>query len=398
MRPWLPLLVLTTALNAAAQTATQAANAPTGTVTGHIFCADTNHPARFARVFLDPVPADADANAPKPATMPERTDTTMTTLDGSYTLTHVHPGAYYVIVALSGYINPRDLFTADQLSSPTQQVRDQLAQKLTRVVIDPNQTETADVRLDRGAAISGTILYDDGSPADSVPIKLLHKDTAGKWIDVPHGAAFTPTTTTDDRGRYRIASLLPDEYMVQTTLQLADSKLVHAQFGGNQIQFDKQTFGSSLSFYGAGTPRIDDAASTHVNAGQERTGQDMTLPVAKLHTLTGKVLAGADAHPVNAAKVAIVYTDTGKQVATSSISRDDGLFHFDFIPDGDYTLRVTDARDVNWIPQPNTDGSPFPPADKEQVLSTYGGVDQPLLLRGDLYGYTATVPPPAQAQ
>jgi hypothetical protein len=400
MRLW-PLLLLVTSTVAAQTPATNTRAEATGTVTGHVYCSDTNEPARFAKVFLEPVPQEArlgstDAAsinaAPAKANTAQRSDTVTTTLDGSFTLTKVHAGAYYVIVDEPGYINPRNLFTEEQVTKPTPEIRDQLARKLTRVVVEQNQTEVAQVQLERGAAISGLILYDDGSPAAGVRVKVQHKNHDGQWIDLPRGASFTPDTETDDRGYYRIASLLPDEYMVEATLQLVGSKNVTANMGGNQMQFVMQTFGFALTFFGGGTPRIDQSTSLKLGAGQSRTGQDMTLPIAKLHKLTGRVLAGADSHPVNAATVALVDRDTNKEVATTDIEREDGLFHFEFVPDGDYILRVSNARDVIWEAAAPQIGTPFQPQDKERVTAKYGGVDQPLLLTGDLYGVNATVP------
>ena len=403
MRPW-PLLFLLTA--AAAQTPALPVRAEaTGSVVGHIYCSDTNEPARFAKVFLEPVPqepkltstdaASINAVAAKPSTA-QRTDTVSTTLDGSFSLAKVHPGAYYVIVDETGYINPRNLFTDKQLSDPSPEVRDELARKLTRVVVEANQTEVTEVLLERGASISGTVLYDDGSPAASVWVQLLHKDRDGHWIELPRNGNTITTTDTDDRGYYRIASLLADEYMVEATLQLVDSKNVVSNVGGNQIQYVMQSFRFSLSFYGNGTPRIDGATGVKLGASQSRTGQDMTLPIAKLHKLSGRVLAGADSHPVNAATVALVDRDTNKQLVSADVEREDGLFHFAFVPDGDYILRISNARDVVWEPaqpQPGAGSSPFPQPDKERVLAKYGGADQPLLLSGDMYGVNATVPP-----
>ena len=51
MRLW-PLLLSVLALTATAQ---NSAKPGTGTVTGHVYCADTNAPARTASVLLEPV-------------------------------------------------------------------------------------------------------------------------------------------------------------------------------------------------------------------------------------------------------------------------------------------------------------------------------------------------------
>jgi hypothetical protein len=120
------------------------------------------------------------------------------------------------------------------------------------------------------------------------------------------------------------------------------------------------------------------------------------IPISKLHKLTGRVAAGTDAHLVNAASVSLVTREGNEQIATAEISRDDGLFHFEFVPEGDYLLRVTNARDVAWeTPAPSATGNllPFPTQDKERVLASYGNVEQPLLLSGDMLDVLVSVPP-----
>jgi len=162
------------------------------------------------------------------------------------------------------------------------------------------------------------------------------------------------------------------------------------------MMFMMSSFRAQLPFYGAGVPRQKDAASIKLRAGQELTGQDMTIPVAKLHRITGRVAAGADAHFVNAAKLSLCTRDDGKELETAAISRDDGLFHFEFVPVGDYILKVVNARDVVWEPKKPSPNAPFNPMatqDQERVLQAFGDTSMPLLLDGDMLGVTATVPP-----
>ena len=404
-RIWLLLLLIAPCELAAATALAQSptpSSEPTGSVTGHVFCSDTNQPARFAHVSLEPIPAAAasPASKPSPHTPSDSVSTTSveTTLDGSFALTKVKPGAYYVVVEKQGYVKPRDIFTKKQIDDPSPEMRALIASALPRVTVEGGHTDQAEVRLERGAALSGTLLYDDGSPAGELGIQLLHKDASGKWVPVKNSSSFNLRTQTDDRGFFRIASLLGDEYKVEADLRLSQSKTV-TQPGandGNIMQFVMQSDFFTLSFYGTGTPLVDDAKPVKLLAGQELTGQDMMLPISKLHKLTGRVAAGPDAHLVNAANVALFTRVDNKQLATSEISRDDGLFHFEFVPDGDYILRVTDARDVVWeapTPASTSMPMPFPAQDKERVLATYGNVDQPLILSGEMLGVTATIPP-----
>ncbi len=155
------LLVLTasaTSIAVCAQTATPLAaqqgmpSAPSqGSITGHVFLADTNGPARFAHVLLKGVPDgaakpvdpesaavslagallgvdDDDDTAKKPAKPAKKQDAddkaesgvfaqimanagdmmTSATVDdsGAYTLTGLKPGRYFVHALLPGYIDP----------------------------------------------------------------------------------------------------------------------------------------------------------------------------------------------------------------------------------------------------------------------------------------------------
>jgi hypothetical protein len=199
---------------------------------------------------------------------------------------------------------------------------------------------------------------------------------------------------TNDRGYFRIASLLPDTYLLETTLNLGDEKISTT----STSQFYMTSFRSKISFYGNGTPSRDQAVSFTLRGSDERAGTDMILPISKLHKLTGRIAAGANGHFVNAGSVALISSsETEKRtIAGADIAREDGLFHFEFVPEGDYTLRVTNARDVTWEPpasQPGVAPNPFAPPDKERILETYGNVEMPLLLRGDMTGIIVTVPP-----
>jgi hypothetical protein len=386
------------ALAAAAQTRPVTPAEPTGTITGHVFCADTNQPARFAHVSLEAIPDPTRKSAPVIKVTPindRSADSVETTLDGSFTLTGVKPGAYYVIVEKNGYIKPRDMFTTKQLEDPSPDTRALVTAALPHVIVESGHTEQTEVRLERGAAISGTVLFDDGTPASEVSIDLLHKDASGKWTPIQTDSTSSSDRSTNDRGFFRIPSLLGDEYMIQADLRLTDTKSVSTGSGENTIQFAMATFRFSLPFYGSGTARQSQAQSIKLRAGQELTGQDMTIPISKLHKLTGRVAAGRDGHFVNAAKITLLTRDDNKELVSTDIEREDGLFHFDFIPTGDYILRITNARDVTWEPAPpdhSPSPFPFPKKDVEHTTATYGNVDQPLLFDGDTLGITATVP------
>jgi len=365
----------------------------TGTITGHVFCSDTNEPARFAEVSLAPI---ATPSKSKSASSTAATDgrSVETTLDGSFTIPKVKPGAYYVVVKKSGYINPHTAFTADQLAHPTADIRSLIAASMPHVVVEANHSETAEVSLERGASVSGTIRYDDGSPAGDLSIDILHKDDTGEWVSSEEDDAYTPPT--DDHGNFRLASLLPGDYLIQALLDLSDTENSTLPGPtGEVINYKRGVTRFSLSFYGSGTAHISEAKPLTLTAGQELTGQDMTIPISTLHKLTGHVAAGRDAHFVNSAKLSLVTRDDGKELTTSDVSRDDGLFHFDFVPDGDYILKVTEVHDSTWETPRPTHNDLTPPAEKEHILASYGDTELPILLSDDQLDIVATVSPDA---
>ena len=270
------------------------------------------------------------------------------------------------------------------------------AELITHVIVEADHTESVEIRLERGASISGAVLYDDGSPAGGLHIVLRRKDEHDQWKPLRFNGNLTTMISTDDRGVFRAASLVPGDYIVEADLSLASSKMRNVTLPGNMnVSINVQTFSYSLPFYGTGTPHLADAKPVTLRAGQETPGHDMMIPIAKLHKITGHVAAGRDAHFVNAATVTLISRDDNKELASTDISREDGLFHLEFVPDGDYILKITEARDVVWEMTTPSKDQPFGTQEKERIIAAFGDTERPLMVRGDQLDTIATVSPDA---
>jgi hypothetical protein len=171
---------------------------PGGVVTGRVLFADTNGPARFAKVLLKSVsPASGGddltsmmnalgnaksktkltpeeetqqqqakaASASMMAALSDLLVSTTVAVDGTYTFTNVKAGTYYVHAMAAGYIDPMAQFAADELTSSDPAVRTKIAAAVPSITVSGTEQVRADLRLQRGAAISGRVLYDDGTPA-----------------------------------------------------------------------------------------------------------------------------------------------------------------------------------------------------------------------------------------
>ena len=210
IRPLSIPVFIAVAISHAAAAQQSGKKSASATVSGHVYCADTNAPARLATVMLEPAAAldrDPDPQPPKgrPAEM-VHTSAVQTLLDGSFTIPKVAPGAYYVVAYKSGYLSPLSTLSEDELQHPTPEEHKRLATILPRIVVEARLPVSVDIRLERGAVISGTILYDDGSPASGLPVHALARHKDGKketWSPLrPMPFALMADVYTDDLGRY----------------------------------------------------------------------------------------------------------------------------------------------------------------------------------------------------
>jgi hypothetical protein len=117
--------------------------AATGSVTGHVTCADTNTPARLAIVVLRPVPAvkSTDSTA---ASKPVEARRVQTLLDGTFSIPSVAPGTYFVLASMAGYISPLAVLgvSNEDLLEPPGELR-------KRMVVQRSGTTRMKVKGDR---------------------------------------------------------------------------------------------------------------------------------------------------------------------------------------------------------------------------------------------------------
>ena len=354
-----------------------------GTVTGHITCADTQRPTRLAEVrlisVLNPIPYPAEYR--RPSTNGSSTGLVVhTDLTGGYTITGVQPGQYYLRVVLPGYSVPIVQFTQADFKTPTPEVQQRIQHELQLVTVAPNSTTQADATLQRGASISGTVTFDDGSPAIAVGINLLHRDANAKLQLVRDGEI----TFTDGRGEFRIEALSPGEYVVEARLA------TFSQSNGKQSTPDESVT-SFLAIYSGNVFRRNAATVIKIDAGQEIDDADINIPLSRLHEISGTILA-KDGHSPNAdTRIDLLDPDTRELVARTW-AHSDGSFQLHHVPEGAYTLRVVGAMDWSQFEVRNPPGSNPPTHTEYRTLRTYGDLSQPLTVQTDTQSLILTVP------
>jgi hypothetical protein len=308
----------------------------TGRLVGHVYCSDTDgRPARLAKVWLRPAP-DKTAR-PFGELYSDSSvlhDTITTDMNGTFVVPMLNPGSYYVFVDYSGYQNPALQFTND-LESPTSKLIEDMDRKIPRVTINTGLTANIAIHLQRGATISGTVRYDDGSPAISATLQVLQRQQDGSWRS---SFGDTVRATTDDLGKYRVSGMGPGKYIIKYAMRF----VIHEeQYGFPEEQPPAPIhMGSERTFdiYSGGAFRRKDAEIIELKSGAVNNA-DVVIPLAKLHSLTGRVAAFSDGHLLNNGSAELLYADDGTKVADAPVLRD-GIFRFTLVPEGQYVLRV----------------------------------------------------------
>jgi hypothetical protein len=335
-------------------------------------------------------------------TMPQpgKVNSVQTGLDGSFTMKGVKPGVYYVIAEMPGYLSPLAGLSVEDRQHPTTSVTDLMAKALKSVTVEAGRTAVVNVGLERGAAVSGTVSFDDGSPAAGIQIKVQREKDDGSWETVELSAMsnmFGSNITTNDLGQYRIAGLAAGHYVIEAEFSLQN--LAMTGFLGQAVGWEVRPQ-YSLSFFTGGSTRARADAVFALTKGEARMGEDLVIPLSKLHSISGNVVAAGDGRPLGGI-VQLLYADDKKSMVSTGVNAANGEFRFAFVPEGHFILKVI-ARDPQTMPalsaDPDASDADVMAEDPEyvQMFSTskhvYGALEQSLDVRDDMDAMVLAVP------
>ena len=299
------------------------------------------------------------ASARVMGTLSDLLTSTTIAADGTYTFSNVPTGTYYVHAMAPGYIDPLSQFSADDLASTDPAVRTSIAAVATIVHVSGTDQARADLRLARGASISGRVLYDDGTPAAGWTVRTVHDPAPGTAAPVSFGpmgidmadmdiSHISEMTATDDTGHFRLAGLPSGDFVLQARLTAA--VLGHSSFNPVGANAMSALQGLKLTVYSGNVLRRADATPISVRAGDDRSGVDITMPLHSTHTLAGIVRAQSDGHAVKSGSVELTLQDGNgnpdPSVHLSAEIQPDGGFRFDYVPSATYTVKANHAADA----------------------------------------------------
>ena len=202
-----------------------------------------------------------------------------------------------------------------------------------------------EIRLLRGAAVSGRIVDEHGDPVMNVRVFVENSSA-------PSNPVSNAGTTTDDRGEYRIGGLPPGSFFVGVA---SLGPPVRREIGPNQFAITSEP----LRTYYPGVKARDEAESFRLQPGDEKSGIDLVVPggsmmqmqvmmsplpprtssaagTPKTGTIRGRVVT-TDGRAIPRAAVRLLPTALGFQPAMTTAD-DDGRFEFQELDAGPYRL------------------------------------------------------------
>jgi hypothetical protein len=151
------------------------------------------------------------------------------------------------------------------------------------VIDSSHKQQDVEVRLAKGAVISGRIRDADGKPLVKARVSAMEKSYL--W----GRATLTPRAieSTNDFGEYRMFSLHPGEYYIAVEIEPP-----YISPAGRQSAM-------SLRAYYPGVGTVSVASPVHVNIGEERDAVDFTFTKVLSYTVSGIVIRPPDLPTTN---------------------------------------------------------------------------------------------------
>jgi hypothetical protein len=306
-----------------AQAPSQLAEAiPQARITGRVILSDTQGLARNAAILLTSLNG-------------QHRDFQRVGLDGTYLFEHVVPDEYILIPYLDGYLSVFDKLTRSPVDTTLAGLFARIVAAQGSVKVGTQGTQTFDISLERGAIVSGRVVYSDGSPAIQVSIEFQNtadpSPRAGspqlQLGDISRSEFVHRDSETDDQGRFRIAGITPGNY------RIAAVQLQKLPIQNNETMI--RSILGAVRFYTNDTVHPMLARTYPLAAGQELTGLEIHIPLGGFYSVQGKVIA-RDGRPITSAEVTVTETSDPSLYFMAVVS--EGSFRLDRLPPGTYSV------------------------------------------------------------
>jgi hypothetical protein len=250
---------------------------------------------------------------------------TSTDNNGNFEVRELPGGRYNVSVSKGGFVTGQfGQRRPGEPGTPIDLGEGQMAEKVNFI-------------LSRGGVISGRIVDDAGEPVSGTTVSAMRfQFMAGSRRLVPGGSEGS-TDRSDDQGGFRLYGLPPGEYFVSANNR-------NNVMGGTMMigVSNTEPDGFAPTYY-PGTPNLGEATRITLRAGQEMSGANFALIVARMARIRGRVLSSRG-EPLARSMLMLTPADPAMGMAfmnaTNSMIGPDGTFEFANVAPGRYNLNV----------------------------------------------------------
>jgi hypothetical protein len=267
-----------------------------GSVSGHIYRADTRVPLGGAVIHLYRYRTD-DQIRSRQFVLPYATRSGS---DGAYTFALVAPGTYTLSTEHYGFASiPAN-------GAPTAS-KDRIAVGAGESIHD------VDVQLQPTGAISGNVSDQNNFPVDEIGVSVQCTSSA-------EGSSSTGGGQTDDEGNFRASGLTPGDCYISAHPGGVGGVGPNSQLGFHEVYYPN-------------TDEVEKAQMVSIKAGAEVTGINLIVRSSPTYRIKVKILDSASLAESAAYLISVA-------LGIPTLAGEDGTAELRGIPNGTYTIRV----------------------------------------------------------
>ncbi len=245
---------------------------------------------------------------------------TSTDNEGRYEIKDLAAGRFSVMATKGGFVSAQ--FGQRRPNEPGTPIE----------LVDAQTADKVNFTLVRGSVIAGRVVDDGGEPVSGAQVMAMRYGfSAGTRRMMPAGAE-GGNDRTDDQGAFRLFGLAPGEYFVSAVSQ--NNRMMSAETNNTEADGLAPT-------YFPGTPNLAEASRITLKTGQEMTGANFAMIVARLAKVRGRAL-NSQGEPVTSAMMALSPADPAQMSMSfnNTMVGRDGAFQFTNVAPGRYNISV----------------------------------------------------------
>ncbi len=198
---------------------------------------------------------------------------------------------------------------------------------------DGQTAEKVNFVLSRGGVISGVVVDDGGEPVAGTQVAAVRYQFVSGTRRLVPAPSEGSTDRTDDRGGFRLYGLPPGDYFVSASTRN------NSFMGPGMTSTESEGFAPT---YYPGTPNVNEATRITLKGGQEMSGANFALIVARMARVRGRAV-NSRGEPAVGMMAMLAPSDPGSMMMmnmSNAMIAADGAFEFANVTPGRYNINI----------------------------------------------------------